>query len=219
MNFEAAQTPLDVLALDVIGRYCKDRYSLSLNLKQGLLYLLPERLKTSSVALEISADSLIQEELRSRLYQEDPTLTFADLSFAAATTLSDYLNHPRTTIELATAYWALGTSARLSFLRIKEWESDPRQVASKFRAEEAWTAIKTGRIITDPEHSDGDYVVYQLPSGVYELLQPGLEILKTNHGTYPSQLAKQDAIIEIGQENYLFGTPPIPNFITNVRRS
>ena len=195
-------SPLDILALDVIDQYSHGRYNLSLSLKEGLLKLIPDSIKTSSTVLRVAVDSLMRDDFRSRLYERDTSLTLFDLSLAAAETLSDLDNHPRTTIELATGYWTLGPTARLSHRRINEWQATKRDKLAEFRAHDAWQAIKQGRIEIDRSRADGEYVVYQLTSGLYELLEPGLVHLNIEKYGSDVSWTKHMSLDEIGAENY-----------------
>lgn len=198
------KSQLDVLARDLIVRYCRHRHTFPEKSIEFLLKILPVDIKTSSVAIEIVIDSLVHSSFPSHFLQgKKPIESFSDLSLAAVETLSDHNNHPRTTIELATAYWALGHSARLSFRQIKNWEGDTSNIKSIRMAEAAWEAIKRGRIVADRRFSDNEFVVYQLPPGVYKLLSIGLDIYNTNYG----QLSPADGVSaakeNIGVENYL----------------
>ncbi len=198
------ESQLDVLARDIITRYCRNRHTFPQESIEFLLKILPVDIKTGSVAIEIAVDTLVHSSFPSHFLQgKKPIESFSDLSLAAVETLSDNNNHPRTTIELATAYWALGPSARLSFRQIKDWEGDTRNIKSIRRAEAAWEAIKRGRIVADRGLGDKEFVVYQLPPGVYKLLSIGLDIYNTNYG----QLSPADGVSaakeNIGVENYL----------------
>ena len=198
-------SPLDSFASDIISNYSRESRRNVPDLHRGfLLRVLLDDIKTSSTAIKIAVDGVNNTELYYKIHQGgDGWGSFTDLSLSTALEYSDYLNHDRTLIELATAYWTLGSTTRLSHKQIIRWDEAERDKLSEFRAEEARRSISRGHLIIDPYHGDGEYVVYQLPSGVYQLLESGLEIVKSHSGKLHPKLAKDFAKSEIGESNYL----------------
>lgn len=209
MKIESQQAPLDMLVIDVVERYTHRRQrGLWPEHKELLLRVLPESIKTSQVAIELAIEGMYYPWITYSLAQRKfPNMTLGDLSFDTVQYLSELVPpQSRAVLEMAQAYWLLGSSARISHRQIEAWGnagSDRTNILSKWRADDYYAAINCGYIVPDPEHSDGEYVVYRLPRGVYQLLGHGIERQATESGRWPITSTLAYVAGQIGVENYL----------------
>jgi len=198
----------DNFALNHIRQYARKTY-LSLNDEHEnfLLKVLPKDVKGSRVATELAVEGLASQAFIPALHDLHKA-TLETLSLALTRNLSQmYGSEDRTVYELATANWVFPGHARLSGRQIEVWEKDKDRQSrtsrlAQIRAQGAKIAINRKKIVAEEGRHDGNYLLYEIDSGIYSLLQTGLEIVRTYNGSLPEDVAKDLAREEIGIEQY-----------------
>jgi hypothetical protein len=200
---EVGDSRLNQFAGDIIRGHA-DRCGLRYieEIEKLLIRILPAEVKSHPVALrkavEVVPYSHFNQGLRVNALEN---LTFDQFSNDAVEDLHHmYSYQDRTLYYFAIAEWATDRRTRLTSRQIELWEIDDNkrtQRLSDLHAKGARACIDEGSIVIDDQFTPGVYTPYKLDSGIYHLLEPGIEDLKTYEGKLSLDDAKAFALDEL----------------------
>lgn len=167
-----------------------------------LLRILPIEVKSHPVALRKAVEAIPYSHFQQGLRDETlDQITFNQFSSDAFKDLHHmYSYQDRTIYYFAIAEWATDRRTRLTSRQIELWERDDNrstQRLSDLHAKGARACIEEGSIVVDDQFTPGVYTPFKLDSGIYHLLEPGIENLKTSGRKYNLEVAKSSALDEI----------------------
>ena len=204
---------LDAFASDIIRGHA-DRRQLGFRneIETYLLKTLPDGVKCSPIALCKSVETLSYSSFNALLRGELDNLPFAQFSSEIVEKYYQqmYGYQDRTIYTFAVAEWISGCRTRLTKRQIEMWEKDRNpetQRLSNLHAKGARACIKEGSIKVDDHFKQGVYTLYKLDSGIFQLLQPGIQQLKTYDGTWDEPSAKSYASDEIHLDRIFVNVP------------